>query len=393
MKSHAARRSLWLLNLPLGLCLCAVVAWYAFDVRPAVAAAPASDADSRQPPAAWLRIDQAFRRDLEAAQLGVIHPPVTEADLLSLLLDPTNERMTPRHFPFSGPRPSGLFPPPPPPEPTEKAPRLETLGQVIMAIPGDDDALLFFVHSGESRARFYKTGDRVRSGASARHEYLLGAGRMTRVGRVEIDYEAYAVGRDAVLLSGVLACDSQGSSSSNVIRVSRRPDAGTGPVSGIMPPRPGHGGLPAGPARAVVRMLRPRIKPDPTDPRRTFVELDDASADLLRSEAGAKLLGTMKMRSRTLPGGRQGLEILDAGEVPLERFSLKRGDTIVSLAGQPTPDREAVLRVARTISPETSLVMVGIERNGRELTFVVDLRDAKTRRRMGQAAARMGEAD
>ena len=103
--------------------------------------------------------------------------------------------------------------------------------------------------------------------------------------------------------------------------------------------------------------------------------------------------GTMKTRGRTLPGGRQGLEILDGGEVPLDRFSLKRGDVIVSLEDQPTPDKEAVLRVARTISPDASRVTVGVERNGRELTFVVDPRDAKTRRRMAQAAERMDEAE
>ena len=392
MKSHAARHSLWLLNLPLGLCLCAVVTWYAFDVRPAVAAAPMPDPATRQPPASWQQIDKSFQREVAAAERHALQSPVSEGDLLAHLLDPQHALMTPRYFPFSGPRPSNRFREPVP-EPVSQAPRLETLGRVTMAMPGEDDALLVFAFAGESQGRLYQTGDRLRQGLDAEHEYRIGAARCAEVGRIEIAYGAYAVGKDVALFPGVLVCDFRSGVRSDVIRLAPRTDGSGTPGAGINPPRPGNGGLPAAPELVGVHALRPKVKADPTDPTRTLVEFDDASAGLLRSEEGVRILGTMKTRSRTLPGGRQGLEILDGGEVPLDRFSLKRGDVIVSIESQPTPDKEAVLRVARTIPPESTRVTVGVERNGRELTFVVDPRDAKTRRRMARAAERMDEAD
>ncbi len=392
MKSHATRRSLWLLNVPLGLCVCAVVGWYAFDVRLAVAAAPVPDARTHRPPAYWQRIDADFQWQLDAASRGVLQHPVTRELLEGFLLDPANARMAPPHFPFCGPRPSGVRSPPPPPG--DPPPPLETLGRVRMVLQTEEHTTFTFMFSGEESPRFCELGAYLRPDAGAKHHYLLRAAHARPAGHVEIEYAAYTVGDDTVHFTGFLGCDPYAAARTDVIQVAMSAAAGPATRVGIMPPRPGLGGLPAGPVPVNrLQPLRPRITPDPDDPRKTHVELDDTSAALLRSEAGAKLLESMKTRSRTLPDGQRAVEILDAGDVPLGSFALKRGDMIYSIEDQRTPDREAILRVGRTISPEASRVTIVVNRNGRKLTFVIDPRDNKTRRKLGQAVARMGEAE
>ncbi len=401
MKAHATRRSLWLLNVLLMAGVVGVGAWYALDVRKAVAAAPVPDKRTRKPPKKWVEIDKDFRKQINEARTDVVKSPVDRKRLEAVLLNPDFPKMLPPHFIFTGPRPSGIFKPPPTDVVEENLPTgLDKEGRITWMIFAGDDSTIAFRFNGAEADKYFNIGKFVKTQADGFDRFKLVSAEQVESGYYKVHYEVYDRGKEEPVNKLILEYDRRPKvdPEGGVIRAKPKPAPAPTPEAtpGGTPVATGPDGPgPKGPEVVVIGGGDPQSVPEvriedlkPEVVRRSAnvidINFDDNSANYFKGRTAEKLVESVKTRVRELPGGQSGVEIMDSGEAPIDKFNIKRGDVIVSINGMMTPDRESIIRVAKSIPETTTRVSIVVDRNGRKLTFNVDPRDPKTRRRAAQ---------
>jgi len=409
MRAHALRRVLWFLCL---LCVAGAVgvgAWYMTEVKPALAKAPFPK--NGKVPEKWQDIDKAFTKRMRETSGTVLRPAVDLDTFTSLLKRDYSDRIHP-HFVFTGPMPPEVKPPPPPEETIVK-PKivgLAKLGAIKFAFyqsgEGTQGTVAFEFKGGDTKylrfgQPFGKKGQTRPGDNNDPLPYTFLKSKVLGPRHVEFTYsmaDPTAPDADPEILTiewdGKKKVDP---ATSNIIRV-KEPEVPAAEEEGTE--REATAGNPSAqpvetqptvstPAdQLTMADLEPEI--ERVNSRRFNVGFDDNTVNFFRGRNAEKMLEQVKTSERTLPSGESGVEIVDSGETPADKLGIKRGDVIVSINGVATPNREAILRVARTFNENTTRVTVVVDRNGRKITYNVDPRDPKTRRAAAQAAARAG---
>lgn len=397
MRAHTMRRGLWGLCLGLGCSLVGLAGWYGLEVRPALASAPFPDAG--RVPASWRDRDAAFTRRLRETSTDVLHPALSEAEFRIVLGRSYAHHVHP-HFPFTGPEP--------PPireidegssQSPDRVPEgLEGLGRVRFVAyrrGAGTTGLVVFDFTAVEGLTFVRFG-----------QPFDARGRTRRVGPDHVlpfvFLRSEELGPRHVLLTYAMRdVDDPGAAPRHLTlewhdrlalpEASRAILRGLPEVIDPVAPLLARGRQDAPAGEMALSDLEPRFIP--LGGPRQRIEFDEATARYVRTRSAAELLRGIKTAERALPSGERGVELLAVRGTVAERFRLKRGDVIVRIQGQPTPTREAILRVVGALEPETKQVSVVIDRHGRKLTWIVDPRDPKERRAIGQAVRRMGERD
>lgn len=120
------------------------------------------------------------------------------------------------------------------------------------------------------------------------------------------------------------------------------------------------------------------------DRSRRVVEFDDNSHRYFQGKNAKRIAETLKtspvVDKKT--GRKIGLRITGwEKDAPADVFDVKRGDILISINGQKVLSRSDAVRIIEKLSPE-NLVTVVVERNTRLITYKVDPRDPKNKRKV-----------
>ena len=127
--------------------------------------------------------------------------------------------------------------------------------------------------------------------------------------------------------------------------------------------------------------LRPRVRW--RNIRTVDIEFDDATVEWLRRSDPEDAAGAVATEPVVDPrtGKPRGIRITGVSPgSPADAFDVKPGDILVSVDDQPVHSRAELIRIVRGLDPSVTRVKVVIDRNGREIVFLIDPRDAKARR-------------
>lgn len=372
---HGLRRGLFFLNLALTASL-ALPAWLLLE----------------DPPAADASSSGAARIDYVAARRTGLRwtpdRPVADADFRRTFL--RFEGQTPAHWPFVGPLPPEPDPAagdtPTPDEPED----LAALAHVHLVILGEGQPVVGFTFHGPPRARVeVGPGEPIRPRGSRETRFRLLAVERIEARLHHVHYEV--MDGERVEREAYLVLDRRG-----------KPGGGTGKGSGGIRLRSGEG--PDGPsedarapgergpstivvevgAEATLETMRPTRHIHPRNRRDRVIEFDAHTYRVTRGKG----LGAIFAHVKTTPAvdaatGRPiGIRIAGIGDrLPADRFDVRKGDILVSIAGQRVTTRADVIRIAQGIDPQT-LVPIVIDRQGLIHTYRVDARDPTTKRKI-----------
>ena len=288
-----------------------------------------------------------FVRELDANARAVLVAPVS-AETLGRTLEP---------LPFVGPlrvvrRGEDTHDAP--------VPDLTSLGQVLLVVDGPDPFLGFAFADG--RFGLFAPGEEIRARASEPARFRLD-GIEPAVRGYRIAYTGLHDGRAHVLAwSGRAALGPE-----DPIRLD----------APVVPPRPRVFAPPVPRGRAGLGDLRPEVTR--LSPSRTEVRLPPRLQAVLRGPEAKRAWGTVKTGRSSWRRGVRGLRIVDPGGLPLGRIRVGAGDVLLSVNGVATPHRGALARALRTLPRDTVHVTAVIDRNGRRVTVVFDLREERLR--------------
>ena len=416
MRAHSQRRLIWILNLALGVALLAVGAWFALDVRKALA----------QPeylkPAFADGAVAAFQSLPDGESSG---PPLAveqkELDEIDVPAFKQNGRRF--HWLYSGPRP----PEPPKIEKVEgpKAPvisDLEKLGSVHMmiyipprrgeTIASESVVVWRFAGAGaKTVVEEFRPGqfivEPVPPPAEGRGNIRLANVLPRGGGLYELVYEVYekAYGLEEVpdgepLSTGSYAYDGRPAVDKDLqdrILIRPSPAAGGSQGSGAGEAAPSGAGstavVPATPgtaaegAPAEVAVEAPDvadIQPTVTweNARRARVQFDQATSDYFRGRDAQDVAKTLKTQvAKDAQGNALGLQVTGlSDDSPARKFDIRRGDILVSIDGRAVASRDDAVNIIQRMDPNVRSVTVVILRDGKEITYVIDPQDDKTRR-------------
>jgi hypothetical protein len=396
MRAHSLRRGLWILNVLLGAAVVGLAAWLVLVVRPATA-----DTGRTKAEFATKAFDE-YKRRPNAAR--VENAPVSQEQVKSID-KPDYQKLN--YWIFSGP-----VPPEPRPDtgPVEAAPQptgLETIGKPAFIIfmepdPGQSVASDTVVawQFNDKKLGFFKPGKFIRQSGQP-ERFLLVDVREVEPSVHEIVYDVHDDPKaPPVKTAQLLKHDARRKETGGPIRPVPTPGAPAAPGEGApgegTPLAPGGDGAKPGvvagtppapiapePARPEPRFeeIQPEIRRIGSD--RIEVDFDQATYDFVRGKSVESFAEKVKTTPATDPrtGKALGLRItgIDA-QSPAQKFDVKAGDIVVSINGQPVRDRDEIIAIVQRMPPDTSRVTVGIDRNGRLITYTIDPRDPKTRR-------------
>jgi len=369
MKPHGLRKSLWIANFVLAGVVVAMGAWFLSEVRPAAARAADRPMDVRAPD-----VEQ-FRKEHERERISGLQwrptAPVGEADFRKYVQRDDYARMVPTHWVFSGPLPSGRYRADTPTPDTPDGPAgLESLGKVIAiyyAQP-EETLILFDFHESE-RNRTFGIGEFIRPGAQAPKQFKL-----TKV--VHLEARCYD------LYYSVHGEDAATPLREDILHVGK-PDremrsSFLGPVDDDDEPA----SAPEAPKRARSEFTA-TVTRHATRKNTYEVRLDERTYDRLRGKAASRIAGSIKTETAvdTETGRAYGLRIAGiAPDSPVSAFQIKKGDVLISLNGRSVLSRSDALNILETLGDDP-IVTVVLERHGKLVTYLVDSRDPRERRK------------
>ena len=359
-KPHALRKGLFVLNLMLliGIGL-GIWSWV---LTPAPAEASVADADR----VAWMTARQTGLRWQPTA-------PVSDDAFRRQFLRFDDPRVA--HWPFSGPLPPAPTPVGEKDPARDDEPRdLSELGAVRMVILGEGEPVVGFTFRAPTKYIVLSPGEFFRRSPREPARF-----RLTGVEPIDADvhHVYYEVLEEERVLHEAhlvwqrkLGCDRGG---------------GLGPCG----PHEDDAYAPKPPAVRVsvvtlegLRTARPVRHINPRNHRDRVVEFDRQAYDATRGKGAEALLTLVKTQAANDPatGRPMGLRIVGHdGRLPADRFDVRKGDILLSIAGQKVTSRADALRIAQTLDPDT-LVPVVIDRRGVLYTYRVDARDPRTKR-------------
>ena len=365
---HRLRRGLFFLNLALLVSLAAPIWLLAQDPPPADAAA---NEDAHM----------AYVRARRSGLRWMPDRPVSDKEFKAQFLRYENHR--PAHWPFVGHPPPAPEPDAPPP-PNVGLEELPALAHVHIVILGEGEPVVGFTFLKPRRQKvLVGPGEFIRPrGSDDRRFRLLAVERLeTRLHHVHYEVlDGERVEREAFLVfdrrgweGGGLAEDKGG------IRL--RVGAEDAEDDAKRPAKPGAIIIDVG-TPATLESMQPTRHVNPTNRRDRVIEFDAATYRVTRGKGLGAILSHVKTApvTDTATGRPLGVRIVGHdSRLPADRFDVRKGDILVSLAGQKVSSRADVIRIAKGIDPE-QLVPVVIDRQGILHTYRVDARDPHTKR-------------
>ncbi|MDJ0973617.1 MAG: hypothetical protein QNJ98_04090 [Planctomycetota bacterium] len=402
MKAHAMRRSIWLLNLGLAAAVVAVGAWYVLDVKEAVAKTPRPV--KGKAPKQWAEIVRSFNKQIEEARTDVLRAPVRTKDVQAAFQIDDHKKRDPVHFIFTGDLPPPYRVDKPVEETKPKLPTgLDAVGKISWLIWGGAESTTVVFAFNDGKKKFFKVGQFVKKAKEDPDRFKLTKATLPEPDLYKIEYEVWEDGKplETETIATIAWDNRKPEPEGGVIRIVPDPakkaaEDAAKKAAGDAAPGEGDSEKPAAedkPAEVVVvggksgleltpKDLKPEIKVVNT--RLREVRFDDNSYKYFKARDTKKMVESVKTREVNLPGGKKGVAIIDPGEAPADIFDFRRGDVVISINGQPTPDRASIIRVAEAIPESATRITIVVDRNGRQITFNVDPRDPKTRRKAAQ---------
>ncbi len=414
MKPHALRSGLWLANLALAAAVIGIGAWYALEVRPAVAEAVKKRAGKKRP-----KHLEALRSDYEKMRVTGLkwkpQPPVSDPDLDATILRADYKKKSPTHWIFSGPLPPEAVKSekkeptgPPPPK------GLDTLGKLSTVIIDPPDSTILFKFAG-GKSRAFGVGDFVKLNSKTDADRF----RITKIlepqPRVyEVHYDVFGKDADKAERSDVLRYDRTGSSEGypEFLRPDSPPKAapaaGAGGAVDAVPagtapgatPETADGTQPDGTqpdgtpevvrpirkptAELTLEDLKPEIIRNPKNANQRAIVFDDNTYRYFKKRDAKSVAGTVKTQVAIdkTTGRTIGLRITGfEDKAPSGVFDVRKGDILVSINGQKVKSRGDAVRIAESLKNAT-VVTVVIDRRGKLVTYRVDPQDPRNRRKV-----------
>jgi len=328
-------------------------------------------------------LDAGVRRGYEQARLSGLRwkpaMPVDESAMGTVVWRYAGH--DPVHWPFSGPLP----PAPreqvgPLPAVTDAPERLARLGHVSMvACDPDTGTAIGFHFDADGKERAFEVGEIIRASEGDAARFRLRSVLPAGDGVYHIGYEVLA--GDAVEATSTYVHDSRGPDTDGG---PIRPARGSDPTATGAPAVPGRLLEPVEPAR--LDALRPTVHVRSGNARDRVLELDAPTVDYFRGRGFAGFTDLVKTAVAKDPGtGRVlGLRLtgMDA-RVRADTFGIRRGDILVSINDRPVSSRDEAIRIAQGLDPRSdALVKVVVDRAGTLLTFRVDARDPRVKRKI-----------
>jgi hypothetical protein len=411
MKPHSLRRALWLSNVALGAAVIGVLAWFMLEVRPKVAEA-VDRADNYQPPE-LKKVFDGYKSKLQTGLMWTPEAPVSKDEIHAVILRADFAKK--KHWIFVGPKPpedqedtGPVEAGPPPPQ------GLAAIGEVsaVFLNPPDRSTILFKFSGGKPLA--FAIGDFVRVSEKETARFKITDIVEVRARVYEIKYAIYGSDPDKPEGEGSVTWD-ESVADDEYPPFLRPATAKTGAGVGKKPGEEGTGTDAAGggtgggaeevedgadegdaesPADGVIEVgttpaedltlkdLKPKVHRDPTNRSRRAVEFDRNTYDYFRGKNAKGIAETVKTSVAKENGRVIGLRITGfQKDAPADVFDVRRGDILVSINGRKVNSRADAINIAQSLSPD-NLVTVVIDRNGKLVTYTVDPRDPRTKRKV-----------
>ena len=414
MKPHALRRGLWLANLALGAAVVGVGAWYALEVRPAVASVV------NRPKNARPKALEELRAEYEKARVSGLkwkpQAPVSDPELNKTILRADYKKKNPTHWVFSGPLPPAEEKRkveekkgPPPPQ------GLDVLGKVSSVITAPPNSTILFKFKG-GKSRAFGVGDFVQLASSDPARFRITKILEPRPSFYEIHYDVFGADKDKPERSAVLTYDRTGDADSyppflrpnapQPADVPQPPDApaaapgdgtgdgtgegtGEGTGDGAKPEeKPEEGGatnvVKVEPVKVPDRLSKDDIELIEVDSRRKIIKPKRTTYEYFKTRKAESVAKQIKTAVAKDPSTGQviGLRITGlAPEAPTDAFDVRKGDILVSINGQKVASRADAVRIAQNLK-DAKVVTVVIDRRGQLVTYRVDAQDPRNRRKV-----------
>lgn len=388
MKAQRFRKLLWTLNLALGAGVAGVGALLVLD----------------KPVEADLKfVSEALSDYKTKSPQKLLQPALKEEDVKQVLLKPEWKDLP--YYPFVGPKPPPKKEKVVAPTDAPKGPTgLETIGRVLvmMYVPPE---------GGQKQAKgssvLWQFGDKKTLSVSP-GKFVAQKGQPERFKLVDVVqvtdssykllYEVYDDPAGKPSSTGELVYDNTPKPSDRITGGTPpappkdAPAAGAGAATAAAPAGPAApGGKPTGytvvgpegapaPAGGAAASKEWRASVSATSANRRRMEFDEGAFNHLKGKTVDQVLENVRTEEYNR-GGVQGLQIFPAGDTSMaERFDVRRGDILIAINGQPTKTRADAVRVAQALPPDTSLVTIEVDRDGKRIFYDVDPRDPKVRR-------------
>ncbi len=407
MKPHSLRRGLWFANLALGAGVIALAAWLVLSVRPA--AAKVIERKANVLPKGLDAVRKKYKAERVTGLNWKPTAPVSEADIKKVIIRADYAKKSPRHWIFSGPLPpvavaatGPVDTGPPPPE------GLDVLGVISMVAGGASNGYTIGFRFGKKTLAFSE-GDFVRQSDKDPARFKLTKIEEVRPFVFEVSYEVYGKDAEKPERTGKLTYDrSEAASSAPWLRpvgaagiAAPEPGAAEATSGGTGPAVEGSGtkGEKTAPAKTAdgatvidvtkqgrdltLRDLKPTIEVSKRNRNERTILFDRNSYDYFRGRKAKNIASTVKTNVAKDKNGRVlGLRITGfAKDAPADVFDVRRGDILVSIAGQKVSSRSDAVRIAEHLDPKR-IVTVVIDRLGKLITYHVDPNDPKNRRKV-----------
>lgn len=417
MKPHAMRRGLWLANLALGAAVIGVGAWYALEVRPAVASVVDRPKNARP------KALEDLRAEYEKARVSGLkwkpQAPVSDGDLNKTILRADYKKKNPTHWVFSGPLP-------PTEDKTKKVEKkeppkpkgLDVLGKVSTVIVDPPNSTILFKFKG-GKSRAFGIGDWVRLSAKEEGRFRITKVLEPKPSFYEIHYEVYGRDKEKAESSSVLTYDRTGGADSYPPFL--QPNNPVTPEAPLAAPGTGEGdgtgdgsaegtgegtgdgsgdgtkdgdGAKDGEGTTEVVKVEPFKMPErltkddieliEVDSRRKIIKPKRSTYEYFKSRKAESVAKQIKTAVAKDPSTGQviGLRITGLAEdAPTDAFDVRKGDILVSINGQKVASRADAVRIAQNLK-DAKVVTVVIDRRGQLVTYRVDAQDPRNRRKV-----------
>ena len=420
MKPHAMRRGLWLANLALGAAVIGLGAWYALEVKPAVASVV------NRPKNARPKALEELRADYEKLRVSGLkwkpQSPVKDEDLNKTILRADYKKKDPTHWVFSGPLPPEDIKRekkkdnrPPPPK------GLDVLGKVSSVILDEPNStILFKFKNGKSRA--FGVGDFVRLGEKESARFRITKIEAPAPAVYDIHYEVFGSNKDKAERADVLRYDRSGNDGDYppFLRPTKPEPKKAAPKlpDGVTSGQPGEadgtgngtgegeepkdeaakdeaakGDAEEGATEVVeVEAFKPPevltkddIEIIEVDSRRKIIKPKRSTYEYFKGRDAESVAKKIKTAVAKDPDTGQVIGLRITGltqDAPTDAFDVRKGDILVSINGQKVASRADAVRIARGLGKDVKVVTVVIDRRGKLVTYRVDAQDPRNRRKV-----------
>ena len=395
MKAQRIRKGLWFASLVLGAGVIGLGALYVLQK-------PAEASELKK------KGQEKYDEYQKKSPVPVLEPPVKQSDLEAYIRRPEWKGAggVTRYYPYAGPKVPAPEQAKPVEAPKDEGPKdLEAAGRVFLIIyvppkKGETiakDSVVFFEFNGEKPKRSpFSPGEGVQADEKAPVRFLL-TNVVPEGTKYHVLYDVKDASDPSKLRHADLVWDSEPPRDSKLDSIMPLPKPPAPPdgvtaasgakATGLAPTPAGPEVVAPTPAPSKAGDWAPQVTVKSANER--IYEFTDETVKRFVGKKPDEVMNEVLKNVRTEvydKGGVKGIAVFPAeNDEMAQKFDVKRGDVLISVNGTPVHSKDDIIRLAKGMPQDTSRVTAVIERNGRQITYVVDPRDPKTRR-----AAAMG---